>query len=50
VLCDDILGTRRAIRKQLAHALCKARHVHSVEFAAPLDLALTTTRTHFTIG
>src|SRR5262245_39584575 len=50
VLCDGILGSRRAIRKQFAHASCKARHVHSVEFGAPLDLALTTARAHFTIG
>jgi len=50
VLCDSIFGTGRAIRKQFAHASCKARHVHSVEFGAPLDLALTTARTHFIIG
>jgi hypothetical protein len=50
VLCDGILGTGRAIRKQFAHASCKAHPVLSVEFGAPLGLALTTARTHFTIG
>jgi hypothetical protein len=50
VFRDGILVTGRAIRKQFAHASCKARHVLSVEFGAPLGLALTTARTHFTIG
>jgi len=50
VLRDGILVTGRAIRKQFADASCKARHVLSVEFGAPLGLALTTARTHFTIG
>ena len=49
-LCDGILGTGRAIRKQFAHPSCKARHVISAEFGALLGLALTTARTHFTIG
>jgi len=50
MLCDGILGTGSAIRKQFANASCKARHVFSVEFRAPLCLAFTTARTHFTIG
>src|SRR5262249_41620676 len=50
VLRDGLLVTGRGIRKQFADASCKARHVLSVEFGAPLGLALTTARTHFTIG
>ena len=50
VLCDGILGTLRAIRKQFAHPSRKARHVISVKFGALLGLAFTTARPHFTIG
>jgi hypothetical protein len=50
VLCDCVLSTSRAIRKQFAHASRKARNVLSVEFGASLGLAPATAQTRLTIG
>ena len=50
MLCDCVLCSGRAARKQFTHALRKTLDVLSVEIRAPLRLALSMTCARVTIG